>query len=179
MNELRKKNDAPRDASTLWVCESDLRIVREIAGNLAAGSGLTAEYAWTLIAELAGARVCADDVLPPDAVSLDATVEGLHLETGKRTSFRLTLPAASNGVSRVSVAAPLGMAVFGYRAGIPLNWGPSQRPIRFRLVAVRPARPRSGATRREPARPARSPGRAGLSAPGSCHAEEFRHADSF
>ncbi len=124
----------------LWVRQSDLAAVRDIIADLARLRGLTADYARLLLEELNGARICPDAALPPDVAALGTTVALRFHDTGQFARFRISLPAASDGHTRLSIAAPLGMAVFGYRQGTDLDWGPSYRPLRLRLETVRPGR---------------------------------------
>jgi transcription elongation GreA/GreB family factor len=62
--------------------------------------------------------VGAGQSLPSDVVTLDSRVLVVDLESGEERLFTVVLPAKANvDEGRISVLAPLGMAVRGYRSG--------------------------------------------------------------
>ena len=73
--------------------------------------------------ELARARVVGLDGLPADVVAMNSRVVARDLDTGEKLAFEVTWPgeAATEGQG-VSVLAPLGMALLGYRAGQVVEW---------------------------------------------------------
>jgi regulator of nucleoside diphosphate kinase len=61
--------------------------------------------------------------LPPDVVTLDSRVVVVDLDSGEERHFTLVLPhKADVDEGRISVLAPLGMAVLGYRSGARIEW---------------------------------------------------------
>jgi regulator of nucleoside diphosphate kinase len=61
--------------------------------------------------------------LPSDVVTLDSRVMVTDLVTGEDRTFTLVLPSKANvDEGRISVLAPLGMAVLGYRTGDEIEW---------------------------------------------------------
>jgi len=90
-----------------------------------------------LRAELDRARVLSDGGLPGDVVGLGSTVEITDLDAGSRMRFTLVVPERATGNGRVSVLSPLGMALFGYRMGDTIEWGPVSRLLRYRIDDVR------------------------------------------
>ena len=78
-----------------------------------------------------------DGGLPGDVVGLGSTVEITDLDAGSRMRFTLVVPERATGNGRVSVLSPLGMALFGYRMGDTIEWGPVSRLLRYRIDDVR------------------------------------------
>jgi regulator of nucleoside diphosphate kinase len=61
--------------------------------------------------------------LPSDVVTLDSRVLVVDLDSGEERLFTLVLPSKANiDEGRISVLAPLGTAVLGYRAGQEIAW---------------------------------------------------------
>ena len=61
--------------------------------------------------------------LPSDVVTLDSRVVVVDLDSGEERRFTLVLPHKANvDEGRISVLAPLGMAVLGYRSGAEIEW---------------------------------------------------------
>ena len=61
--------------------------------------------------------------LPSDVVTLDSRVLVVDLASGEERLFTLVLPSRANvDEGRISVLAPLGMAVLGYRSGDEIEW---------------------------------------------------------
>jgi len=61
--------------------------------------------------------------LPSDVVTLDSRVLVADLDSGEEWLFTVVLPSKANvDEGRISVLAPLGMAVLGYRIGDEIEW---------------------------------------------------------
>ncbi|HEY0873875.1 MAG TPA: nucleoside diphosphate kinase regulator [Vicinamibacterales bacterium] len=73
--------------------------------------------------ELDRARVVSADEIPPDVVTMNSQVALRDLGTGEDIVMTLVFPHEANMEERkVSVLAPLGTAVLGYRAGDVIEW---------------------------------------------------------
>ena len=76
-----------------------------------------------LKSEIERAQVVPSDRIPPDVITLNSTAELLDLETGEIMNFTLVLPRdAQIDDGKISVLAPLGTAMLGYRAGDEFEW---------------------------------------------------------
>ena len=121
----------------IYVSDRDVTRLKDCLNDGRSRYGdMLGRYAQSLHAELKRARVVPEHLLPADVVALDSSVRVSDLDTEGAMAFRLTLPDDANGADRVSVLSPLGMAVFGYRVGDRLDWGPVERLIRLRIDAV-------------------------------------------
>jgi len=91
--------------------------------------------------ELDRAVVVEAEQLPPDVVTLDSRVQLIDLDSGDELLFAVVLPSRANAdEGRISVLAPLGMAVLGYRSGDVIEWDvPSgRRRLRVKHVLYQP-----------------------------------------
>ena len=86
-----------------------------------------------LKSEVERAAVLPSDQIPPDVVTLNSTAQLLDLETGEVMNFTLVLPRdAQIDEGKISVLAPLGTAMLGYRVGDEFEW-----PIPYGLRRLR------------------------------------------
>jgi regulator of nucleoside diphosphate kinase len=73
--------------------------------------------------ELKSARIVAPEEVPPDVITINTRAEFLDLETGERLEFTVVLPIDANiNDGKISVLAPLGTAMLGYRVGDEFVW---------------------------------------------------------
>ncbi len=73
--------------------------------------------------ELDRARIVAPADVPPDVITINSRAELIDLETGEHMDFALVLPAHANiDEGKISILAPLGTAMLGYRAGDEFHW---------------------------------------------------------
>lgn len=76
-----------------------------------------------LLQELESAQVMKENELPEDAVCIDAKVEIQEEVSGKKYTFQIVLPAeADMRKNKMSVFAPIGIALLGYRVGAKVQW---------------------------------------------------------
>ena len=72
--------------------------------------------------------------VPPDVVTMNSTVDLVDLETRERMTLTVVFPGSANAVAgRVSVLAPVGLALLGVRVGDPVAW---RTPVRQRRATV-------------------------------------------
>jgi regulator of nucleoside diphosphate kinase len=92
-----------------------------------------------LLAEIERAIVVEPDALPPDVITMGSHVWLRDLVTGTRSEYTLVFPAEVNvAARRLSVLAPLGTALLGYRQGDEVVWDMpgGVRRLRVELVTL-------------------------------------------
>lgn len=73
--------------------------------------------------ELERARIVPADEVPPDVVTMNSIVRLRDLSSGEAEEYELVYPAAADVEhNRISVLAPVGTAILGYRAGDVIEW---------------------------------------------------------
>jgi regulator of nucleoside diphosphate kinase len=103
--------------------------------------------------QIAEAEVLPPDRIGPEIVTMGSKVRVRDLETRKVTVFRIVFPRSADAAARkISVLAPLGMAVLGRRVGDHVTLHPPHGPRRLRLdrLIFQPERD-SGVDRRKAA----------------------------
>lgn len=88
--------------------------------------------------EVKNAIIFENDDLPNDVVSLytEATIESTG--NGQTFVFKLVLPKDANiKQQKVSIFAPIGIALWGYQTGDLINWEMPDGVKEFKIIAVR------------------------------------------
>jgi regulator of nucleoside diphosphate kinase len=87
--------------------------------------------------ELEQAEIVAAADVPEDVVTMHSVVRVRDLDTGARVVYRLVFPAdADIERRRISVLAPIGTALIGYRAGDRIEWTTPGGTRRLEVEAV-------------------------------------------
>jgi regulator of nucleoside diphosphate kinase len=104
------------------VTRSDLKRLRGILGSHSKSVRDT-EHLLDLSDGLDRAQVVSEGEMPSDVVTLQSQVRVRDRETGMVSNYTLVSPAQADLSSgRVSVVAPLGTALLGYREGDEVEW---------------------------------------------------------
>ncbi|MCW5574040.1 MAG: nucleoside diphosphate kinase regulator [Steroidobacteraceae bacterium] len=106
----------------ILVSEADADRLRALLGAQD-DSAHDQEHLHQLKAELERAIVRLADEVPADVITMHARVRVRDLATGREDEYTLVLPAEADITARrVSVLAPLGTALLGYREGDEVEW---------------------------------------------------------
>ncbi|MDC0709008.1 nucleoside diphosphate kinase regulator [Stigmatella sp. ncwal1] len=130
---------APRSAATvpaLQITTEDMTRLRAVVERHLEGSKAAA--AEQLELELERARVVQPEQIPPNVVTMRSRILFEDLETGRRREASLVYPEEANiDQSRVSILAPVGLAVLGLQVGDIIEWPlPNARLGKFRILEV-------------------------------------------
>ncbi len=100
---------------------------------------LDQDHLHELAAELERARIAEPDDVPADVITMHTRIHVLDLVSGERQELTLVLPRESDAsAGRISVLAPLGTALLGYRAGDEVEWLMPGGLRRLRIESVFP-----------------------------------------
>jgi len=103
-----------------------------------------------LTAELERALVLAKDEVPADVITMNSRASVLDLTSGVNQEWMLVFPAEADvSAQRISVLAPLGTALLGYREGDEVEWEMPGGLRRLRVGKVRQPEARGILQRRE------------------------------
>lgn len=92
------------------------------------------EYLDRLEGELDRAEVVQQKDIPVDVITMRSTVRLKDLATGEEMIYRLVFPTEANyDEGKISVLAPIGTAMLGYRRGDVIEW---QVPSGVRRLSV-------------------------------------------
>lgn len=118
----------------IYVTEFDLRRLSELFAGIRLWNQKDREYLINLEEELEQANVVSSREIPADVVTMNSQVRILDLDAGKEMVLTLVFPAnADYEQGKLSILAPMGTALIGYRAGDTIEW---QAPAGLRRLRV-------------------------------------------
>jgi regulator of nucleoside diphosphate kinase len=83
-----------------------------------------------------GAEVRPEEI-PPDVVTMNSTVRLTDLESGSSHLYTIVFPSdADVDKGKISILAPLGTALLGYRVGDVINWHLPRGDRRLRIDEI-------------------------------------------
>jgi len=104
-----------------------------------ARAGHDQDHLHDLAAELERARIAEPEDVSADVITIHTRLQVLDLVSGERRELTLVLPHESDAsAGRISVLAPLGTALLGYREGDEVEWLMPGGLRRLRIEHVRP-----------------------------------------
>jgi len=115
--------------------EDSERLQRLIAGRRR-GNSLDQEYLDMLEQELDRAEVVEPEAIPRDVVTMNSEVRLKDLDSGETRVYRLIFPTQTRTSDAVSVLAPIGTAMLGYRVGDVIEWRVPKGIRRLKVLEV-------------------------------------------
>jgi regulator of nucleoside diphosphate kinase len=107
----------------LIISDADRERLESLIDMARMDSRVREEYLRALEAELGRARVLTAGSVPSDVVRMNSVVRLRDLDTGEAVEHELVYPAdADVARNRISVLAPVGTAILGYRVGDVIEW---------------------------------------------------------
>jgi regulator of nucleoside diphosphate kinase len=121
----------------IFVAEDD---ARRLAFLLLEGGAHDSAHLRELRAELERAIIVGPREIPPGVITMNSVVTVFDATAGSRREITLVYPhEADPATSRISVLAPLGTALLGYREGDEVDWLMPGGMRRLRIENVRGA----------------------------------------
>jgi len=128
---------------TLIISEVDRQRLVALLASARLDSRVRAEYIAALEAELVRARVVPAERMPADVVTMNSIVRLRDLDTEEVEEYELVYPThADVAQNRISILAPIGTAILGYRLGDVIEWSvpAGLRRLRVEEVLYQPER---------------------------------------
>ena len=108
---------------SIIVTDRDVSRLRGLLGSQRQSSFRDQGHLSQLQSELERALVLAADEVPAGVITIDSLVRVVDLDSGQRSVLTLVLPhEADVAERRISVLAPIGTALLGFRAGDDVEW---------------------------------------------------------
>ena len=112
------------EQTTIYITELDrqrLEKLIELAGERSRRANH--QYLARLEEELERAETVAPEEVPPDVITMRSSVRLRDLDTGGEMVYTLVFPSEANfDEGKISVLAPVGTAMLGYRVGDAIEW---------------------------------------------------------
>lgn len=125
----------------IYITKSDLRRLQEVVQIAKKFKYLDHNNLKKLEQELARAMIVESTDVPPDVVTMNSKVELLDLDRNERMIFTLVFPNdADINQGKISILAPIGAAIIGYRVDDTVIWQvpAGQRRIKIQKVIYQP-----------------------------------------
>lgn len=121
----------------IYLTQTDAGKIRELLRESANAGYRGSLYIKQLEGELNRAVIVEEKDFPQDAISMNSSVVLLDLDANEQMELTLVFPdQADVSRGRISVLAPIGAAMVGYRAGDTFEWNTPEGKRRFRVEKV-------------------------------------------
>lgn len=116
----------------IYVTDQDFQRLQVLISE---ASGAVAD---ALDEELARANVVAQSDIPKDVVTMNSKIEYIDEKTGEKNTVSLVYPPeASFEQGKISILAPIGVALFGLKVGESIDWKlPSGQVKKIKVTAI-------------------------------------------
>ena len=122
---------------TIYITDFDMRRLRALLEDAKRSALRGNEYLESLEAELDRGILVAPTEIPPDVVTMNSRVRLVDLDTNEEMVYTLVFPSdADMAQSKISVLAPIGTAMLGYRVGDTFEWQVPDGTRRLRVKNV-------------------------------------------
>lgn len=117
----------------IYITDADMRRLQPIVES----NKKTRDDLRKLETELANARVVAPKEVPADVITMNSKARLRDLETDEDLVYTLVFPDQANiEQGRISVVAPIGTAMLGYRVGDEFQWEVPGGTVRMKVEEI-------------------------------------------
>ena len=121
-------------ARRIYINEYDLERLKPLLDVVAKGKGRTVQYVLELQKELEQAKVIRAKCIPRDVVTINSRVRITNLDSNEQMIFTIVFPDDAHPTrGRLSILAPICLALLGYRVGDTIEWGIPSGMMRLKL----------------------------------------------
>jgi len=120
----------------IFVTRPDFQKLRPLLESRHAGYSYDRPYLDKLEQELDRAEIVESYAVANDVVTMNSKVLLRDLDSGDVNTYRLVFPSQVRSGNDVSVLAPVGMAMLGYRVGDVVEWEVPKGIRRLQIVEV-------------------------------------------
>lgn len=115
MNEQRGRH--------IFITEFDVQRLEDLIERFRESSSREARNLDDLEQELQKAEVVPPEGIPPDVITMNSTVCLTDLDSGQEKILTLVFPTEADVEGgKISILAPIGTAIIGYRVGDTITW---------------------------------------------------------
>ncbi len=126
-----------KNSMGLLITEKDAQKLRMLLDGSFGVTGRDDIQWQTLADEIDRAKIVPPSEIPTDVVTMHSRVRIVDMRTGEQLVYQIVYPHEANyAEKRISILAPIGMALLGYSAGTEIEWNvPSGKRV-LRIEAV-------------------------------------------
>jgi len=121
----------------IFITQEDMQRLTDLLASAERMSNRDLEHLWLLRQELEDAEIVASDEIPADVVTMNSRVRIKDMDSGREAIYVLVFPRdADVAQGRISILAPIGTAIIGYRAGDVIVWAVPAGKKRLKVQEV-------------------------------------------
>jgi regulator of nucleoside diphosphate kinase len=112
-----------KKTTSIYITELDYNRLSGLIDRTRGRTGSDREYLNKLEAELDRAEIVEPKAMPSDVITMRSKVRLKDLVSGESATYSLVFPTEANFADgKISVLAPIGTAILGYRKGDTIEW---------------------------------------------------------
>ncbi len=127
--------------NTIYITQVDLEKIRDLIREAQNAGYRGSAYIQALKEELDRAEIVNPQDVPPDVITMNTRAVLLDTETSELMEFTLVFPAdADVAQGKISILAPVGTGMLGYRVGDVFEWNTpgGKRKLRVEKILEQP-----------------------------------------
>lgn len=125
------------ESRDIYITKYDLTRLRELLQVGISFAERDRQSLESLQNELDRAHIVEPSAVPHDVVTMNSHVRLKDLETNEEKAYTLVFPSEANlGQRKISILAPIGTAILGYRAGDAVEWQVPGGIRKFRIEEI-------------------------------------------
>jgi regulator of nucleoside diphosphate kinase len=125
------------ESRDIYITKYDLTRLRELLQVGISFAARDRQSLKSLQNELDRAHIVEPSAVPHDVVTMNSHVRLKDLETNGEKVYTLVFPSEANlGQQKISILAPIGTAILGYRAGDAVEWQVPGGIRKFRIEEI-------------------------------------------
>jgi regulator of nucleoside diphosphate kinase len=126
---------------SIFITTKDVEKLRDLIRDAYHTEYRGSDYLKKLAEEIEKASVVLPDQIPSDVITLNSTARLVDRETKEEMVYSLVFPEdADTSQGKISILAPIGTAMLGYKAGDTFEWDTpgGKRIIRVKEIVYQP-----------------------------------------
>ncbi len=120
----------------LFITEADFERLQHLIEGLRTAGSSDMKCVNMLQGELDRAEVVEPNEIPPDVVTMNSEVRLKDLDSGETKVYRLVFPTQARTENSISILAPIGTAMLGYKVGDVIEWPVPKGRRRLKVLKV-------------------------------------------
>ena len=137
METTHKGVVAMKKHKAILVTESDFERIQSLIESCRSSWRQDLHQLDTLEEELDKAKIVKPADIPPDVVTMNSRVRVKDITVGREFVCQIVFPKdADSGLNRISILAPIGSALLGYRSGSTVEWQMPSGTRRLKVLSV-------------------------------------------
>ncbi|MBV6391871.1 MAG: Regulator of nucleoside diphosphate kinase [Anaerolineales bacterium] len=121
----------------IYITEFDLDRLQKLLWEAQSTDYRKSEYLEKLQVEIRRAVVVSPQDIPGDVITMNSIVSLKDMDTGEEETYTLVFPEDSNlEQGKISVLAPIGTAMLGYKVGDVFEWSVPAGTRRLQVIKI-------------------------------------------